>query len=628
MTFNLSYDAAATVFLLIICWQFFSQRQFPLLSNRVFAGLLILTVSNLALDILGTIVLNPIGRFPLWLCYAVNILYYMVELLLPSALTIYVLALADVTDKKIYLTVLIPSILCELLFLVGMPQGMVFSITLEEGYTYGAFSSITYVCMALNLVLSIGIIIRYRNILHKDEKQAITLLILLVVLTSIIQFYHPSLLLTGFAIASALTMMYFTIQNPERMLDATTMLFNSSALRLYLRALLVRHQRFHVAVLKVHGLHRLNTIHGIDETDRLLLQFGNFLSSHRRIWAFRLGNSRFAVISTHEESFKAFLYDTLNASGKAPLTFSLCHIQPVKGFEDPDEALAIMDSVLSSRQVTENHVPFWVVNASDIAAIRRENDIESALRDAIPQAEGFELFCQPIYRHDKGCFDSGELLLRFRAPELGPISPDEFISVAENNALATSLDRMVVSMAFDAISEGRFDGLGFHHIQLNLSAASIIDPETVSAIIDIAESRGIDPAFVVFEITETTTTFSEELAVESIHRLQEYGFRFALDDFGTGYATITRLVELPFCIVKLDRTLLSFSPDLFRRIIRLFEHMDVELEAEGVETDEQSDFVVSTGIRLIQGYRYSKPMPIGELKEFLRRDKKPVRLVI
>ena len=104
----------------------------------------------------------------------------------------------------------------------------------------------------------------------------------------------------------------------------------------------------------------------------------------------------------------------------------------------------------------------------------------------------------------------------------------------------------------------------------------------------------------------------------NIERLCERGFHFALDDFGTGFANIDRLSALPISMIKLDRSMLNFSPDIFRGIVGAFRTLPVELVAEGVETEEQSRFVEGAGIRQIQGFRYARPLPLGELDGFLR----------
>ena len=621
VVFNLSYDVAALVFLLIICWQFFSQRQFPLLSNHVFALFLLLAVLALVMDIGGTLMLNPELGTPLWLCYVVNALYYMVLILFPSVLTVYILARSDNTNPRDYLTALTPSLLSELVFLFALPFGLVFRISPAMVYSHGPFSPITYVNLLVNLLFGIWMLLRCRKNLPQQELLSLSVSILFVVAAAVFQFLYPDTLLVCAGIAAALTLMFFTIQNPGRMLDEISHLFNLTALRIYLRSLLVGRRTFHLAAVKLHSLHRINTVYGVDVTNRLLRDFGRNLVSRPQIWAFRIGGSRFVVLSPNEDSFKAFLYDLTRCEtlqGNRQVSISVCHILPVDTFRSTDDALGVIEGVLSSRQVREQHIPFWEVDADAVAAVRRESDIESAMRECIPGATGFALFCQPIYRCDSGSFESGELLLRFSTPELGNVSPGEFIPVAEHNALSSELDRMVVDLAFRAIAAGRFAASGFHHVQINLSAATVIDSEAVDAILLSAMETGVDPSFVIFEVTETTADCSKELMRRNIERLCERGFHFALDDFGTGFANIDRLSALPISMIKLDRTMLNFSPDIFRGIVGVFRTLPVELVAEGVETEEQSRFVEGAGIRQIQGFRYARPLPLGELDGFLR----------
>jgi len=259
-----------------------------------------------------------------------------------------------------------------------------------------------------------------------------------------------------------------------------------------------------------------------------------------------------------------------------------------------------------------------------LAQIQRHMEIEKVLREALDNDEGFELYFQPIYSVKYQKFNSLEVLLRFNSLKFGSISPGEFIPIAEKTGLILRIDELVMRKSLMFMSKYNVkEILGLSSIEINLSAAEFINDGFYDRFINIYEEYKIDPTVIIFEITETAATISYDVMVEYMNILRKLGIRFAIDDFGKGYANITQVVNLPFSMVKLDRSLLIAKNEnqnnaiIFEDLLNMFRKLGMLIVVEGVETLDDINHVTELQADYIQGFYYAKPMPEAELIQFL-----------
>lgn len=623
--FNTSYETASLVFLAIIVWRFFSQRQFPLHSNKVFGVIILMAMGDIAADILSTVTMVP--GTPAGIPYLFNTLYYLLQIAFPAALAVYILELAGnsrTIPGRLNTICCIPAILAEFIIIIGLPMGKVFTISEAMEYTRGPLAYLTYINFAFYMMLSVVFLIVYRKDLARAIAISFAALEIIVAACVALQFIHKNILLTGLGIAAALVLMYFNIEDPRKMTDTTTDAFNHSAFRLYLQAARQNGYNINILALHIEGLRKINTIYGTKDGDMLLKHYSDYLAEDRRVWVFRLSGTRF-VLLTHSDAL-------LNKAIKAINSYEppLIHGNSVKfdvtgcilrnaGTIEPNIVLSIIESNLIDNVPGQEGSTLTEIDYNFIAKVERMTIIESVLKDSILTGEGFTMHYQPVYSLDRKRFVSAESLLRFYNPRLKNVRPDEFIPIAEETGIAPMLDELVVRLVFKEVASGTFKDSGLNYVQINLSVASFANDRITQYIISLLSEYDVDPSFIVFEITETATNCESGIIKDNMDTLCTHGFRFAMDDFGTGYSSITRQISLPFSIVKLDKSLLYSSRDIFRELVSLIQKMPVKLVAEGVETQEQSDFVGSLGVDMIQGYLYAKPMPPDELKVFLKK---------
>ena len=207
---------------------------------------------------------------------------------------------------------------------------------------------------------------------------------------------------------------------------------------------------------------------------------------------------------------------------------------------------------------------------------------------------------------DDRAFASAEVLLRYDDPNLGAVSPGEFIEVIEQGGMAIFIDNFVVDITCK--TQAKHPEIDMLHV--NISGAEFFH-NPAKRIYDLVKKYGIEPKRICFEITESVAAKNPELLMAFMNEMIQMGFSFALDDYGTGYSNILQVMKLPFATVKIDKTLLD-EADKGKRIlestIKLFCELGLEIVVEGVESKSLLDRVTELGAKQIQGYLYSPPL--------------------
>jgi diguanylate cyclase (GGDEF)-like protein len=212
-----------------------------------------------------------------------------------------------------------------------------------------------------------------------------------------------------------------------------------------------------------------------------------------------------------------------------------------------------------------------------------------------------------------------EALARWTHPRLGPISPDQFIPVAEQNGLIAALGEHVMRTACAELTPLRAALGGSFGLGINVSGRELCDPEYPRRVRAVLEESGWPPSDVVLEVTESLLEAHSSTAVRALHTLRTAGLRVAIDDFGTGYSSLSRLDTLPVDILKFDHSFIASiatSPrraQMLRSIVGMADALGLSLVAEGVETEEQNAVLRRVGCRYAQGWLYGRPGPVTEL---------------
>ncbi|XOQ43535.1 MAG: EAL domain-containing protein [Clostridium sp.] len=246
------------------------------------------------------------------------------------------------------------------------------------------------------------------------------------------------------------------------------------------------------------------------------------------------------------------------------------------------------------------------------------------LNDAI-QNDRFEIYYQPLYTVCDGSFTEAEALLRLKGPDGAYISPEKFIPIAEESGQIVEIGYIVLQHVCQYIRHLLSCCINIDTISVNLSVAQLMAEDAVPRFLKIIRDSGISPNRILFEVTESILIRNYTLIADKIHELSSAGIQFALDDFGTGYSNIISVIDLPFDVVKIDKSLIWDSMKnrrcsiMIRDLTRTFHNIDLIVVAEGVETEEHDRFVRRCGCDKIQGFRYAKPMPVSRAMDYFGR---------
>ena len=235
------------------------------------------------------------------------------------------------------------------------------------------------------------------------------------------------------------------------------------------------------------------------------------------------------------------------------------------------------------------------------------------------------VYCQPVYNLRTGKYDTAEALMRLQLEETGLVFPDRFIPLAEENGYIHALTEIILSKTCRMMHTLLSEGYEITRISVNVSALELRDPDFCSDIKGIISGCGLDYGRIAIELTESRNDSDFLLMKERIDELKAQGITFYLDDFGTGYSNMERILELPFDIVKFDRSMLiagsqsERSEQILSSLASLFSKLNYSVLYEGVETEKDEQMCKDLCASYLQGYKYSKPIPIGELRGFLTK---------
>lgn len=243
-------------------------------------------------------------------------------------------------------------------------------------------------------------------------------------------------------------------------------------------------------------------------------------------------------------------------------------------------------------------------------------NIEKCLHSSLIKNE-FEIYYQPQLNLETNEIAGFEALLRWNSPELGSVSPLKFIKVAEDIKLIIPLGAWVLRNSCAFLKKFHENGFKDLTVSINISILQLLQTDFNDLVIDSLKFFDLKPQHLELEITETILIESYEAVREKLESLSEYGIKIALDDFGKGYSSLSYLKQLPISTLKIDKSFIdNISTEeeiLTKYIVTIGRSMGLCVIAEGVEKQEQLDYLNKHGCHKIQGYLHSKPLPENEI---------------
>ena len=385
-----------------------------------------------------------------------------------------------------------------------------------------------------------------------------------------------------------------------------------------------------VAFMDLDNFKLLNDSFGHSFGDQLLIQISERLkeASSENLFTARIGGDEFVFILSDETDLEVIqrklnIFQDLFISSfhlinkEIQINSSIGVVLYPQDGITVEEILKYADTALyQAKDRGKNQIVFFDNSMAKTATTRM--NIEINLRNAILN-RSFTLVYQPQYSIRTRDLIGVEALLRWWDPELGHVSPVEFIPIAEESGLINDIGRWVLEeacvMAKKLNQNRKFPLI----ISVNISTKQVHLPDFVDETIEILKKHDVNPSWLTLEITETVLMHSYDETILKIKALTEYGLNFALDDFGTGYSSLSYLLSIPSTLLKIDRSFIQDMPTserhvrLVNTIIDVAHDLNMDVMAEGVETEEQLGILQQYNCDYLQGYLFNKPLAADDL---------------
>lgn len=290
---------------------------------------------------------------------------------------------------------------------------------------------------------------------------------------------------------------------------------------------------------------------------------------------------------------------------------------------DAPDAVGALNCALNALSEAKGPKPKFYSKQDQYNALRFIRT-EAKLHEAI-EGNQLELWYQPQLRLSDLRVTGVEALVRWRLPDGELVPPGDFIPVAESTGLITKIDQWVIEEACKTMSKWRNDSLPLERIAVNVSPMDIQQVNFADYVKALLEKYCLPPPTLELELTEFTLFECSDDVLDRLNALRGHGMDIAVDDFGTGYSSLGYLHRLPITILKIDKSFVDniTSSDtnaaITKTIVWLAKNFKLKTIAEGIETQEQAEYLSSIGVDIGQGYLYAKPMPEQELRKWLEK---------
>lgn len=633
ISFKCQILAALAVLILII--DFFRSGRLPLRSTKLFGCFLIVCLFNLFTDMVSVYTVYNFRNIDPTLNRLIHMAFYCSIELMTLTLFLYVFYLFGAQkrfSKPQRLLCAVPFVLAA----VGSSLTPIYYISDEQGaYSYGPALTILYSAIAVYIIGIYVIMFKrkcssFHNDIVNDVKRArITIAVGLGIwiVVAIIQFFNKYMLISSIGTCLMALYIYLCFENPKRYADVEIDTLNRSAFHVMVPEMLARKKPFWLVSFTIDDNEQISKSMGYDQmkiilrtaVERLRVVMPKSRFFHSR-------SNTLSVFVTSSDQLESLLktagssnFDVAYGSSTFTPQYHITVMECPKYAATPDEIYEMLDYVLSHHHKHENGRVIYI-DENTVKDKNYRKQVLALLTKAV-QEKAFNVVYQPIYSAEEKRFASAEALVRLQdCGELGFISPEVFIPMAEEQGLVADIGSIVFEKVCSFAAENRLWEKGVNYIEVNLSGMQSVDPSLPAQLSSVMQKYGIEPKFINLEITETASIDGGELLDANMKRLRSLGCHFSMDDFGTGYSNLAQMARVRFELIKLDKSLIwpafGENPDepmvILRSCIKMILQLGSHIVAEGVETKEQADFLTESGVNYLQGYYFSKPVPGDE----------------
>lgn len=630
------FDICAICIVVFEMVALFIKNRLKSIQNKIFSIMLLLNLGSAITDLMCGIIRNGLVESNrLWASGFVYA-YYMFHSALPVLFAIYMLASTEMLYKiyKTYRLVLfvLPAMFAYFLLALNEYTHVYFVVGPKGEYSRAAGAIYIYIQALFYFTFVMIYVQRYRGLYNLYKRLSVYMFSFAVFVPTGIQFFHPNILVEVFGETLGFQILYMCIENPEESMDHELGIMNRKAFIDKVRMNFKTDNNFHILSVSIDEWAFLQKTFGVDILSSVwksLIENVNELFGEHNKEMYHISENQIYVLSFSErvgyddvaEKLISMCEKGLKVGQiEIALTLDICIIDCPEDFRAVEDIFQYTEEVSNERHSGGSRI----VHAKDDRGGygKRKADVRMAIHKALKNGT-FQVYYQPIFSTVENKVLSAEALVRLRDDELGFISPEEFIPIAEKDGTILEIGDFVLESVCRFIKENKIREKGIDFIEINISVVECMKQNMVNRVAEKLNKYDILPGQVNLEITETAASNSSDIMNNNMQHLVDRGIAFSLDDYGSGYSNINYLISLPFHLIKMDKNIVWSAFDnekagtVLESSVSMIRKLNLKIVAEGVETEEQKDALTRMGCEYLQGYYFSKPLPEKEFLEYL-----------
>ncbi|MBQ3783226.1 MAG: EAL domain-containing protein [Lachnospiraceae bacterium] len=665
--YNVYFEIASAAVLIIMIALMKIKKQLNILRDKLFfGGLIMVLLLNVGNILRGVIINNHCVingyEVPAYAIYGVTIFCLLMQQLASIQLVYYVYAALDTKRAGKILTVLL-TILCLVYagLVVSTPwTGLVITLGDDARVIEGSYSFIRYSVPSVCILYASMLIMSKRKRLSIFARMSLSFFCLSTYAVMLIQgVLLQNTLIVYFWITLCILNIFLTIQSPDYFLDRATNTFNSDGLRIMMNDCLERKKNFSMLLIAVQDFEGIKDGFSQENKRRVYscicseIMKSQYITRRKgndtdHVLYLENANKKKKTINVFRDDDKIYVmyYDVPSAEQNSiDIGTWVTEGIHVEGVEKPVKIVAKMllfdcpgdvrseeefNSVIKYFLTDDYYNQLNVLNSVNDEFFRKKlryENVRGLVEEAI-RTEGIDMYYQPIFSTERGDFHSSEALVRLKDNQSnGFVSPEEFIRIAEKEHLILQLEEIILRKICKFISKSKLKSLGVDYVEVNLSGNQCVQRDLYIQLQDLMDEYHIPPSFINFEVTETSQIADSKALKNNMAEMKKYGSNFSLDDYGSGASNLEYLVDYPFSIVKLDKSIVwthfRSNSEKTRAIlpysVKMLREMGVDIVAEGVEYEQEVKGLAQMGVQYLQGYYFSKPICEKDYIKFLKK---------
>lgn len=628
MNYNFGFDYVAIMILLLLMIFFWGKRKISLQIYNIYyimiGSMLLSAIFDVIINQQYMVVLPGGSIFENILV----ILDIFLEWLIVVSCEMYVLSLSNIDISKSNVwrrMVTVPFVVMVILAIASVWTHWIFYIDQNGIFQRGEFYIVSDIIEIYFVVLAAVIFVRFRKTIGFQKIFYILNSLALIFCTYMLQRIYEEQRIFYFVISICMIGLVYSIQRPDEIFDETNALYRDVLLN-EASAEYNSKTPFFMLFIRIHDYKILTDSLGQDSVNEMLSDVTSFLTLFTKgTNVFRVDDNTFAIKKEMMEDdqieslvravSQRFKQSWKNGNMKAVLSASFVKAECPKEVATYDDFVRLV-SIIGRKEGTIDKV----YSADELIGGDQEKEILEAIKRGLEQNR-FQVYYQPIYSTEKKRIVSAEALVRLYDEKLGFISPEIMIPLAEREGYILEIGKIVFTDVCRFFKESSLMDKGIDYIEVNLSGKQCMQNKLAENFLEIMKEHGLNSSQINFEITESSAMITNNAVVNNINYFEENGVSLSLDDYGTGYSNLSYLYQIPFQILKVDKSILWSSESnkkadfTLRSIFEMSKKLGLHVLVEGVETETQITKLLSLGCDYFQGYYFSKPVP-GE--DFVR----------